>query len=153
MQKTLDLWEGGIRATGGALVPSKSHWYLVHFEWKNGQWSYGKSTSDELYVRNPEGARVALECLPSHEARRTLGFRLAPDGNNNAEKANMLKVAKEWAAKVNVLGSRSLAWVALSTTILPKLRYPLTVTTLTQKDCGNIMQPILHAALPAIGVN
>jgi hypothetical protein len=22
-------WEGGIRATGGASVPEKSHWYLV----------------------------------------------------------------------------------------------------------------------------
>jgi hypothetical protein len=25
MQQALDLWEGGIRATGGAIVPEKSH--------------------------------------------------------------------------------------------------------------------------------
>jgi hypothetical protein len=29
MQQALDLQEGGIRATGGAIVPEKSHWYLI----------------------------------------------------------------------------------------------------------------------------
>jgi hypothetical protein len=32
MQQALDLWEGGIRATSGAIVPEKSHWYLIIFE-------------------------------------------------------------------------------------------------------------------------
>ena len=26
MQAALDHWEGGLRASGGALVPDKSHW-------------------------------------------------------------------------------------------------------------------------------
>jgi hypothetical protein len=30
--QALDLWEGGIRATGGAIVPEKSHWYLIDFK-------------------------------------------------------------------------------------------------------------------------
>jgi hypothetical protein len=38
MQAAVDHWEGGLRASGGALVPSKSHWYLVDFKWKNGSW-------------------------------------------------------------------------------------------------------------------
>jgi hypothetical protein len=32
MQDILDTWDGGIWATGGALVPSKSYWYLVDFK-------------------------------------------------------------------------------------------------------------------------
>jgi hypothetical protein len=31
MQSSLTAWEGGIRATGGAIIPEKSHWYLVEF--------------------------------------------------------------------------------------------------------------------------
>jgi hypothetical protein len=31
MQLTVDEWEGGLRATGGALDPKKSHWYLIDF--------------------------------------------------------------------------------------------------------------------------
>jgi hypothetical protein len=30
MQQALDLWEGGIRATGGAIVPE--NWYLIDFK-------------------------------------------------------------------------------------------------------------------------
>ena len=34
MQAVLECWEGGIRATGGAIMPAKSHWYLIDFAWK-----------------------------------------------------------------------------------------------------------------------
>lgn len=40
MQDAIDLWEGGIRATGGAIVPPKSHWYLIEYVWKEGRWRY-----------------------------------------------------------------------------------------------------------------
>jgi hypothetical protein len=36
IQESLTAWEGGIRATGGAIEPKKSHWYLVDFDWKEG---------------------------------------------------------------------------------------------------------------------
>ena len=32
MQQVVDRWEGSVRATGGALVPSKSYWYLLDFK-------------------------------------------------------------------------------------------------------------------------
>jgi hypothetical protein len=40
IQSAMDTWEGGLRATGGALEPEKSFWYLIRFLWKNGQWAY-----------------------------------------------------------------------------------------------------------------
>lgn len=36
MQQGLDTWGGGIRSTGGGLVPEKSSWVLVDFIWKQG---------------------------------------------------------------------------------------------------------------------
>jgi hypothetical protein len=33
MQCMLDHWEGGLRATGRALVPEKSYWYGIDFYW------------------------------------------------------------------------------------------------------------------------
>jgi hypothetical protein len=30
-QAAMDTWEGGLRATGGALEPEKSFWYLIRF--------------------------------------------------------------------------------------------------------------------------
>jgi hypothetical protein len=40
MQTAVNRWEGGICATGGALVPSKSHWYLIDFTWNGKLWKY-----------------------------------------------------------------------------------------------------------------
>jgi hypothetical protein len=31
LQESVDLWEGGLKMTGGALGPEKSYWYLVNF--------------------------------------------------------------------------------------------------------------------------
>jgi hypothetical protein len=49
MQDGLDLWEGLIKATGGALVPEKSFWYLIDFKWSKGKWRYAtvEETSGE----------------------------------------------------------------------------------------------------------
>jgi hypothetical protein len=40
MQGALSAWEGGLKATGGAIVPEKSHWNLIDFAWENGNWRY-----------------------------------------------------------------------------------------------------------------
>jgi hypothetical protein len=33
----------GLKATCGAIVPEKTFWYLVHFQWRVGSWSYNAS--------------------------------------------------------------------------------------------------------------
>ena len=52
MQDVVDHWEGGLRTTGGALRVDKSFWCLLHFIWRNNQWSYASKTDTprELYV-------------------------------------------------------------------------------------------------------
>jgi hypothetical protein len=74
MQSAMDTWEGGIRATGGALKPEKSFWYLIRFCWKNGQWVYvsNKDTPVSISVRNHTGDRAELGSLEVTEARKTL---------------------------------------------------------------------------------
>jgi len=46
MQATLTLWEQGLQAIGGTLVPDKPIWYLLDFKWKCRQWQYIKYTMD-----------------------------------------------------------------------------------------------------------
>jgi hypothetical protein len=55
-QRHLDEWEGLIHATGGALVPSKSFWYLVDF---NGMAQTGST-------------RTQLTCLPQFQFKTQL---------------------------------------------------------------------------------
>jgi hypothetical protein len=74
MKAAMDTWEGGLRATLGALEPEKSFWYLIRFCWKNGQWAYvsNEDTPTLISVCNHAGDRVELERLDVTEAWKTL---------------------------------------------------------------------------------
>jgi hypothetical protein len=102
MQNGLDLWEGLLKATGGALVPDKSYWYLIDFKWKNGAWKYTtmEETEFELTMKDKDELCHALSRLPVHEACRSLGYCAAPDGNRRAQVEYMRSVAVDWSDKL-----------------------------------------------------
>jgi hypothetical protein len=65
MEAAMDTWEGGLRATGGALELEKSFWYLIRFSWKNGQLDYvsKEDIPASISVCNHLDDRVELERL------------------------------------------------------------------------------------------
>ena len=150
------MWEGGLRASGGALVPEKSHWYLLQFRWDSeGRVRY--ATCDEepatLSVRGPDGTIKPLERLDPAEARRTLGVRIALDGNNNEEVKFRMSQASKWADAIRSGRlPRPLTWLSMTTSILRSLVYPLPATTFTSQECSAILRPVLLAGLPASGI-
>jgi hypothetical protein len=96
MQLALDFGEGGFRASGGAIVPDKSHWFLIDFKWQQGNWRYVTDIEApaQLRVRDCDGNVAALERLSVSDARRTLGVKLALDGNNQAQFQRIFDAAK-----------------------------------------------------------
>jgi hypothetical protein len=155
IQESLIAWEGGIRATGGAIEPRKSHWYLVDFDWKNGEPFYRRirDTGGNLRVRDLNGTIQTLQQMEPWEAERTLGVRLAPDGNMDVQYQWMLQTARAWADKIRVGHlPRHLTWLAWKTTIQKTLEYPLSTTTLTRNQCDKLSSVLAGVALPRIGV-
>ena len=57
MQDVVDHWEGGLRPTGGALVPEKSYWYLIDFIWKTDHWKYATiaDVPGDIFIRTVNG--------------------------------------------------------------------------------------------------
>ena len=153
-QGNVDHWNGGIRTTGGALDPKKTHWYLIDFTWKNGNWQYAaKDDMNKLTMVDSEGTRVDLKQLPTSKGMRTLGVILAPDGNNTDQVEALLHKAESWADLISTGHlQREEAWRALNSTILKSLEYPLTATTLTEQETTKIFSPIRQVALPASGI-
>ena len=155
MQQALTAWEGGLRATGGAIVPEKSHWYLIDFVWDKGLWRYKSNVESPatLKIRDCTGTMKILERLEMHEARRTLGVRLAPDGNNKAEVAFLRQRVNEWADRIRTGHlPRRLVWESMHTTIMKSIQYPLPATTLSEAQCRSIMAPLLAQGLSGTGV-
>jgi len=87
MQAALLLWKQGLRATGGALVPSKSFWYNIDFRWKGSHWRYATDEpgSMTLLMCNHTQNASPMQWLPASDAQRTLGVYLTPDGNNKTQ--------------------------------------------------------------------
>ena len=158
MQLRIDCWEGVAKATGGALAPDKSWWYLTHFEWdKSGRWRYGGIDNLEigkLSARDKDNDRVELKYLPPSEAKKMLGVYLAPDGNNDQQVIKMKEKAHKMAEYVRVGHiNKGEAWTALTTMAMKSLEYPLPALTLSESECKEIMWILLNSFLPKAGIN
>jgi hypothetical protein len=59
LQSAVDIWEGGRKATCGAIVPEKTFWYSIDFSWSAGQWKYKtiKESPGSLYINDIYGNR------------------------------------------------------------------------------------------------
>jgi hypothetical protein len=152
MQQAIYRWEGGLKTTGGALVPEKSYVYPIDFKFNRAgkvQYKLLQEINSRFEVPNAEGTMTALRQLEASEASETLGVFLAPDGNNSAAKQALTEKALLWSEYIHKGHlSASDVMTAMDTTITPSLHYPLAALTLTEKECTSIMAPILDVALP-----
>jgi hypothetical protein len=148
MQRMLDHWEGGLRATGGALIPSKSYWYGIDFKWNKQKqlWEY-KQISElpgALTLKDHSRTTVTLTRLEAHEARETLGLWIAMDGNQTSQVTAIQKKIDNWADKITTKQlTRTEAWISLRVGVSKAIRYPLAATGL------KYLHPRLRQTLPA----
>jgi hypothetical protein len=156
MQTAINMWEGGLSAIGGQLEPMKTYWYLIDFKWKNGVWKYAtkEDVGATLTMSNESREKVDIERVEPKEARRTLGVRLAPDGNNQAEFLHLQTTCDLWADRIRCgMIPQKYARQAFMSTIWSKLTYSLPATTFTRQACNAIMKKMINATLSASGVN
>jgi hypothetical protein len=155
LQEAIDTWEFSLKATCGALVPEKTVWWLVSFVWNGSSWQYAsiQDSPGEVKVNNISDSRKTIKCLEAHEAYETLGVFLAPDGNSQAQFKNMRKVVVSWVDGLRTGKiSKDKVWLALQSTILRTLYYPLPALHLTKAQCEAIMSPLLQYCLPTLGI-
>jgi hypothetical protein len=77
MQVGVNLWEGIIDATGGALSVEKSRWWLIDFLWDDqGEYTYAKIADlpGELTVKDFDGIVKPIQRMEPDEAFETLGL-------------------------------------------------------------------------------
>jgi len=155
LQHAIDTWEFSLKATCGAFVPEKMVWWLVRFKWSRNSWSYAgiQDSPGELMVNDIENNRKVVKRLEPHQAYETLGVYLAPDGNLNEQFQKMKKAASAWANGLRTGNiTKPEVWIALNSTIMRTLIYPLPALRLTRAQCEAILAPILGYCLPALGI-
>jgi hypothetical protein len=141
--------------TCGAIIPEKTAWWLVSFRWYGLSWQYASSQDSpgELYVNDLHNDRKLLQRLEPSQAYKTLGVFMAPDGNCTAQFNKLLTLATSWSDAMRTGTIRwDKAWLAVSSTIMRSLAYPLPALSLSQGQWEAIMAPILKYCLPAMGI-
>lgn len=152
MQESIDRWEGGLKMTGGAIVPIKSWVYPIDFKFDDrGRWTY--KSCDEINfpfsVKDHDDERNTLRSIEPSKGKETLGVILAPDGNNKDLVKELRTKSETWAEYVNTGHlARDDVWRALDCTITATLKYPLQTATLSEEECKYILAPVLKVALP-----
>jgi hypothetical protein len=143
MQRMLDHWAGGLRATGGTLVPSKSYWYGIDFKWnqKKLNWEY-KSIAElpgSLILRDHLQQPTTLRRMEVTQANETLGLWIAANGNQITQMQVLLLLVERWIDKICTKQlTKTEAWLSLRMGVAKALRYPLIATCLTKKDCDTL---------------
>jgi len=155
LKASLDTWEGTLKASCGAIVPEKTFWFLIDFNWKSGNWRYASITDHpaDLHVNDINGNRQIIRRYDPWEAQETLGIYLAPDGNTKKKYGKMLTLATEWADKMRTGRlSKADSWLAIMSTIMRTLAYPLSALNLTEAQYDDLLRPIVMYGLPAMGI-
>jgi hypothetical protein len=159
MQDAINCWEGGLKSTGGAIVPQKSFVYPILFEFHaSGKWHYKKAADidfdyDLFTVQDHNDNTQMMEKLDASIGKCTLGVHLAPDGNNSDAIRSLQGKAEEWSKYINSGHlNRKDAGLATESTIMKSLLYPLVALTLTEKECSHIIAPVLDADLQSSAV-
>ena len=150
LQQSINFWEESLRASGGALVPSKCHWYLVDYSWSGRAWKLlsSEQAPGDISIRSPSGRRVPIERVDPYMARKTLGIWTAPDGSMTAELQYLQEKVKNWVDKVRVRHlPHHLVWQSLRTGIFKTLEYPLAATTFSLLQCRELCTPLLQVGL------
>jgi hypothetical protein len=89
MQITAQRWERLLFATGGALNLNKCFWYGVEWTFTSTGAPKMISTMDGPQISHSSGSSLdnhePIQRISTSTGQRTLGVRLAPDGNDNDE--------------------------------------------------------------------
>ena len=157
MQNALNLWEGLIKATGGALSVEKCCWWAIDFHWNaDGTWRYKKAEeiTGSLHAKDSNNHIQTITRLEVSEAFETLGVFLAPDGNQTSQIKKLTDKASQWADRISTSHLRDQETLAaLKTTILKTIEYPLLTLHLSREQLRKIMSPVLIGALPKTKFN
>jgi hypothetical protein len=154
------MWEGLLRATGGALRDDKLYWYLIDFKFTQGQWKYcsqsDKPGTLDLKVVDSCGRlrpqREFLTRLEPSEARETLGVFTPMDGNWRRQVQEMISKARKFVEYLRT--SRpdcETTWCAFFTALMKSLEYPMEAVCLTGAEWDKVMSPLMGIVLQLCG--
>jgi len=101
LQKNMDIWQGGLEATGGSLSADKCSWSGLFYYFKAGQWKLHTSTSFPAALTIRDGHHVlSLKHCEPHDAVKVVGVHQALSGSMKAQILALMEKSNTWAMAI-----------------------------------------------------
>jgi hypothetical protein len=141
-QGMAQIWERILYSSGGALELRKCFWYLVYWTWENGHPQMMTMIECPGIISLTSGNVPIYTVIPRlevWEARRTLGVRLAQDGNYRKEAAFLLNKANRYAVQLSTSRLSEMdMFIFHHSMYVPSMMYSLPVMTIAMKILNKI---------------
>jgi len=155
-QANQTMLEGLIKATGGAVNPQKTFWWLIDFQWTHGIWRLKTIAQNPAVIRTRDKHENVCD-IPRkevHQEERILGVFLAPKSSGETQTKVLRDKVAAWVAKIRQSKmSPGTAWAAMATRIVKSIEWPLVACTLSEKQLRYVISPLIRWGLRSIGVN
>jgi hypothetical protein len=158
MQISAQRWERLLFATGGALNLAKCFWYGIEWTFTTaGEPQMNHKINEPVITltsgATPDQAEI-LQRISVTEGQRTLGVRLAPDGNDKTKFKYRILQAEMMNRQVRAapLGREDIG-VGFRAIWRMMIQYPLGAMCFTQDQCRRIQAKYLPTFLSKMGIN
>jgi len=101
LQHNLDIWQGGIEATVGALSLDKCSWSSLFYYFKAGKWKLHSSQTYPATLTICDGLQLPpLKCYEPDEVVKVVGIHQSLLGSMKVQIASLTKKSDAWATAI-----------------------------------------------------
>jgi hypothetical protein len=150
-------WGMLVQATGGALKPSKSFWYLLTWKFVRGIPTIKPVSAYnhlQLLIPQPDGSQAKIALLDNNHTAKTLGVWSNPLNSAGVPLIKLKNKGMDWVDRLNQRPlERRDVWLSLTTQEYPRRLYGLSSLYATLHELDTVMGAIYYKALPHLGFN
>ncbi len=147
-------WNDVNNLTGGSLAYHKTKWQMISWEITNGTKKLREITPHQLTINNWTGAPTNIAYGKTSEPNIGLGFHLCPNGDQTHQYNHTYNAIKRLCSNASSANlTEREARQTITQRLVPKLSYPLHLTSFTQKQSDTMNSTIQAAFLPLMHFN
>jgi hypothetical protein len=147
-------WNDVNNLTGGSLAYHKTKWQMIAWEETGSTKQLLRTTTQKLRIKDWTGAPTTITFGPSDEPNVGLGFHLCPNGNQHHQFEHTHDAIHKLCKTVAMANlTEQEAFQAVTQRLVPKLHYPLHLTSFTRKQTDKINSQVRRTFLPPMRFN
>ena len=157
VQRATTDWGMIVQATGGAIKPSKSFWYMLSWKFVRGVPKLKEESElppNTMTIPQPDGSSAPIPRKPNSHTAKTLGVWNNPLNNPDIPLDKMQEKGLDWVDRLRVRPlERRDTRLSLTSQQYPKLSYGLSSLYAPPDALDEKMGKVYYEALPFLGFN